>query len=85
MLYQKIQDMIKEWNPNEIHPLLDDEYNDEVKQIYNFINENQRKCGIGDLGQYIYVVFQKCCGNLFEKSQEECVQIANKIANKIIK
>jgi hypothetical protein len=78
-MYQKVQDVINEWNPVEIHPLLDDEYNGEVKQIYNFFKENQETFGIDELGQHIYDVFKKYCWDLFEKSQEECVQIAKKI------
>jgi hypothetical protein len=47
--YEKVLDVINEWNPIEIHPLLYDEYSKEL--IHNFIIDKQLACNEQELGQ----------------------------------
>ncbi|WP_017811048.1 DUF1871 family protein [Paenibacillus shenyangensis] len=75
---KKITLIINDWNPIEIYPLLDIEYDSEVKQIYELLTLNDTK---SELAEKIYQVFEKKFGKLFQNTLIECEVIAEKILN----
>ncbi|WP_046227617.1 DUF1871 family protein [Paenibacillus dauci] len=75
---KKITLIINDWNPIEIYPLLDIEYDSEVKQIYELLTLNDTKY---ELAEKIYQVFEKNFGKLFQNTLIECEVIAEKILN----
>jgi hypothetical protein len=74
--YNKIQEVINEWKPIEIYPLLYDEYKSEIVLIYKFIKASDL-CNEETLGKYLYSVFKEWGGHIFDKSLTECEQIAS--------
>ena len=66
-----IQEIINEWNPLEIYPLLKCEYQYEIKRI-----EDGMVSGGQSLGNIIYNVFRDSFGLQFQKSIEECEEVA---------
>jgi len=79
-LIKKITLIINDWNPIEIYPLLDIEYDSEVKQIYELLNTNDTT---SELAEKIYQVFEKNFGKLFQNTLIECEVIAEKILNSL--
>lgn len=72
----KISQIINDWNPIEIHPLLDSEYHSEVKKINELLTFNDTK---SELGEKIYQIFKEYFGKEFRKTYIECEEIAEKI------
>lgn len=81
-LIKKITQIINDWNPIEIYPLLDIEYDSEVKQIYELLTINDTK---SELAEKIYQVFEKNFGEQFQNTFIECEDIAEKILNALSK
>ncbi|MCP3747552.1 DUF1871 family protein [Paenibacillus sp. A3M_27_13] len=73
-----IVQMINEWNPIEIYPLLEDEYYSEIRKIYEISKETN---SVEELAEQIHFVFAQSFKKEFDKSIEECRLIAEKIIN----
>jgi hypothetical protein len=73
-----IVQMINEWNPVEIYPLLEDEYYSEIRKIHEKSMETNF---IGELANQIHSVFAQSFKKEFDKSIEDCQLIAEKIIN----
>lgn len=73
---KKISEIINDWNPIEIYPLLQDEYQYETKRIEDRIKDCQ---SIQTLTELIYSVFKDSFGGQFTKTNEDCKEIARKI------
>ncbi|QDY83103.1 DUF1871 family protein [Paenibacillus polymyxa] len=73
-----IVQMINEWNPSEIYPLLEDEYYSEIRKIYEKSKETN---SVEELAEQIHFVFAQSFKKEFDKSFEECRLIAEKIIN----
>ncbi|MFD2670566.1 DUF1871 family protein [Marinicrinis sediminis] len=76
MMSEKIIEMINEWNPIDIYPLLEEEYEDEVNQIKEACGHSQTS---EQLGEMIHHIFTQSFGQEFTKSREECNRMARKI------
>ncbi|AIQ22636.1 MULTISPECIES: DUF1871 family protein [unclassified Paenibacillus] len=73
---EKVMDIINKWNPIEIYPLLEDEYQSESKQIMIAdINSESAET----LAKEIFNVFNESFGKKFKKSLKECEVIAEEI------
>ncbi|MFS0837422.1 hypothetical protein [Paenibacillus sp. 1P03SA] len=79
-----IQEIINEWNPIEIEPLVDDEYSFEIKLISKFINEQQNELKIPALKDKINEIFINEFERFFTKSNES-INIAKKIMDASVK
>ena len=75
---EKMRDIINEWNPIEIYPLLIDEYNYEIKRIIDGSSNCTSKESLSNL---IYNVFFDSFGSEFKKSKESCEKIAEVICD----
>ncbi|AZH28724.1 DUF1871 family protein [Paenibacillus sp. M-152] len=73
-----IVQMINEWNPIEIYPLLEDEYYSEIHKIHEKSKETN---SIRELAKQIHSVFAQSFKKEFDKSIEDCQSIAEKIMN----
>ena len=71
-----IQQIINEWNPLEIYPLIQSEYQYEIERIEQGMASGEQSCG-----NLIYSVFRDSFGLQFEKTIEECEEIACKLRN----
>jgi len=76
--FYKIQEIINEWNPIEIEPLLDDEYSLEIRYIIEFINEQRSDLTLLALSDKINEVFHKEFERFYTPS-EQTFNIAKKI------
>ncbi|WP_068504930.1 DUF1871 family protein [Paenibacillus kribbensis] len=74
----EIVQIINEWNPIEIYPLIEDEYYSEIRKIYE-IKTNS----VEELAEQMHVVFAQAFKKEFNKSIEECRWIAEKIIDLI--
>ncbi|ASR46351.1 hypothetical protein B4V02_06500 [Paenibacillus kribbensis] len=74
----EIVEIINEWNPIKIYPLIEDEYYSEIRKIYE-IKTNS----VEELAEQIHVVFVQAFKKEFNKSIEECWWIAEKIIDLI--
>ncbi|MFC9775306.1 hypothetical protein [Paenibacillus chitinolyticus] len=77
-----IQEIINEWNPIEIEPLVDDEYSFEIEEINNFISQQKKELTITSLRDKINEVFIKEFERFFTKN-DESLDIAKKIMKKL--
>ncbi|MFT9370370.1 DUF1871 family protein [Paenibacillus polymyxa] len=77
-----IVQMINEWNPIEIYPLLEDEYYSEICKIYEKTKGTNSVEEL-ELAEQIHFVFAQSFKKEFDKSIEECRLIAEKIINVI--
>ena len=78
MNYNQIKDIINGWDPVnllETAPL--DEYSYEISKIYDFICKE--KITVDILANNIYQIFLESFGDVFIKSKEDCIVIADKI------
>lgn len=75
-MIRKISQIINDWNPIEIYPLLDSEYHTEVKKINELLTFNDTK---SELAEKIYQIFKEFFGKEFCKTFIECEEIAEKI------
>lgn len=72
----KLINIINEWNPMDIYPLLVDEYAYEIKRI-----QAMSRCeldNVCDLGKLIQIVFTDSFGERFSRPLEECIMVAKK-------
>ncbi|MFE4569804.1 hypothetical protein [Paenibacillus chitinolyticus] len=76
--FYKIQEIINEWNPIEIEPLLDDEYSFEVEYIVEFISEQKTDLTLLALRDKINEVFNQEFERFYTRS-EQTLHIAKKI------
>ncbi|MBV6714157.1 hypothetical protein KV564_10865 [Paenibacillus chitinolyticus] len=76
--FYKIQEIINEWNPIEIEPLLDDEYTLEIRYIIEFINEQKTDLTLHALRDKINEVFSKTFERYYTQS-EQTLEVARKI------
>ncbi|MFE6796494.1 hypothetical protein [Paenibacillus chitinolyticus] len=76
--FYKIQEIINEWNPIEIEPLLDDEYSLEIRYIIEFINEQRSDLTHLALRDKINEVFSKTFEGFYTQS-EQALAIAKKV------
>ncbi|MCY9591362.1 hypothetical protein PC41400_09060 [Paenibacillus chitinolyticus] len=76
--FYKIQEIINEWNPIEIEPLLDDEYSFEVEYIVEFISEQKTGLTLLALRETINEVFNQEFERFYTQS-EQTLDIAKKI------
>jgi hypothetical protein len=72
----EIVQMINEWNPIDIYPLLKDEYYSEIRKIYE---KSKETSSVEELAEQIHFVFAQSFQKEFNKSIEECQWIAEKI------
>ncbi|MNW45264.1 hypothetical protein D3C74_225250 [compost metagenome] len=73
---EKVREVINSWNPIEIYPLLEDEYNTETEKIMLAIrNTNSTQ----ELAGEIINVFTEAFGKEFTRSIEDCGVIAEEI------
>lgn len=72
----KIQKIINDWNPIEIYPLLQNEYQYEIKMIQDKITN---KISIKSLSDVIYSTFKDSFGEQFAKTNKDCEEIARQI------
>ncbi len=76
-----VSEIINDWDPIELFPYApSDEYSCEVALINDFLDKFEHGVKL-DLGYEIFQVFTKSFGDVFERDQDEC----NAIADKIIK
>ncbi|WP_217559890.1 hypothetical protein [Paenibacillus sp. GbtcB18] len=76
--FYKIQEIINEWNPIEIEPLLDDEYSLEIRYIMEFINEQRSDLSLLALRDTINEVFNQEFERFYIQS-EQALAIAKRI------
>ncbi|GKS09248.1 hypothetical protein YDYSY3_02480 [Paenibacillus chitinolyticus] len=76
--FYKIQEIINEWNPIEIEPLLDDEYSLEIRYIMEFINVQRSDLTLLALRDKINEIFSKTFEGFYTQS-EQTLDIAKKI------
>ncbi|MEC0248186.1 hypothetical protein P4H65_20525 [Paenibacillus chitinolyticus] len=76
--FYKIQEVINEWNPIEIEPLLDDEYFLEIRSIIEFINEHKTELTLLALRDKINEIFSKTFEGFYTQS-EQTLEVAKKI------
>lgn len=76
---KQITKIINNWNPIEIYPLLESEYEPEIKRIIAWITVN-REIDSFKLAQYINEVFIEYFGSLLYKiDKEKVLSVAKKI------
>ncbi|MVP02423.1 hypothetical protein [Paenibacillus lutrae] len=73
----EIKEIINEWNPIKIEPLLDDEYTVEVQLINDYLQKHE-DITFSDLGEKINDIFDNKFKGYFIKT-EESFYIAKKI------
>ncbi|MEK3881749.1 DUF1871 family protein [Paenibacillus sp. PL2-23] len=73
---RKILEIINDWNPVEIYPLLNDEYQEECKKISKEISVSD---SVDYIAEVIYKIFKYSFGKEFTNSIEDCREVAKKI------
>lgn len=68
--------IINEWNPIDIYPLLEDEYSFESQKVLEATSSTNT---VNELANEVFNIFEKSFGKEFEKSIDECRIIAEKI------
>lgn len=79
MKYDYVKQQINLWDP--IGLLIhtpDDEYEDEIKQIYFFLNSS-KNLSKETVGKKIYDIFSCSFDSTFNQSLAECIHIAEKL------
>ena len=76
---EKIKEIINEWDPIGLMTLVpSDEYKEEASEIFCFY---QNCSDVRTLADRIKEIFTDQFGNFFDKTYEECFDIASKILN----
>lgn len=76
-----VVNIINKWNPVEIHPLLENEYYPEIKEIVKFIKESESVL-LEDFALEIDNIFIKFFGsNIYKSNLNKCKEIATEILN----
>lgn len=75
-----ISEIINNFDPLDLMPFApQDEYYTEIKEIYNFIQNNSH-CDVDTLARQIYTIFLNNLGaEVFTKRMQECKEVAQKI------
>lgn len=73
----KIREIINEWNPMEIFPLIESEYDYEISRV--LLELKNRLMLVEELGNIIYNVFKDSFSTRFDKGIDECIEVAKKI------
>ncbi|MDP4097659.1 YugE family protein [Paenibacillus sp. P96] len=68
--------IINEWNPVDIYPLLEDEYSSESQKVFEAMDFTNT---VDELADEVFNIFEKSFGKEFEKSIDECKFIAERI------
>lgn len=68
--------IINEWNPLDIYPLLEDEYAFESQKVLEATSSANT---VNELANEVINIFEKSFGKKFDKSVDECRIIAEKI------
>ncbi len=71
-----IINIINDWNPINIYPLLEDEYLDETQQILEVFEFSKT---IDNLANHIFSIFKESFDKEFDKNIDDCKIIARKI------
>jgi hypothetical protein len=74
---ETMRQVINNWNPIEIYPLLENEYQYEIKRIREGIAISNSS--IQSLSNLVYTVFKDSFGEQFQKTIEDCREIACKL------
>jgi hypothetical protein len=72
----KVIQIINEWNPVEIYPLLEDEYYSQSVEIFEAAKNSN---AVEELTKVIFDIFKQSFGKEFNRSIEDCEKIAIKI------
>jgi hypothetical protein len=75
-MISKIIEIVNNWNPIQIYPLLQDEYYSESKKIEETIVEFK---SAESIEEEVFSIFKQSFGEQFTKSIEECQIFANEI------
>lgn len=76
---EKLIEIINNWNPADIYPLLEDEYYPEIIRIEEFIVRT-KELTINTLATFINFTFINAFDeNIFAKSFKDCESVAEKI------
>ncbi len=73
-----IVEIINNWNPIEIYPLLKEEYDIEIEKIMEVMDD---RLSVQELAEKIFEVFTTFFGKQFTKTMEECERVASEIIN----
>lgn len=73
----KIKEIINEWNPLEIFPLIESEYDYEISRV--LLELKNQSMLVEELGEIIYNVFKDSFSTQFDKGIDECIELAKKI------
>ncbi len=71
---QKLRLILSKWNPIEIYPLFEAEYDYEINRIVEKLDEWESSAF--EIGIIIHNVFKDSFGDIFDKTIEECTLIA---------
>ncbi len=71
--FEKATLIINEWNPAGIYPLLYEEYEREVSEVIQIVVDHE---SVQAIATCIYALFKRQFGTEFDKSHEECEQVA---------
>jgi hypothetical protein len=79
-MLSKVTKAVNEFDPLDLLPYAPpDEYDSEIKEISSFL-ENNNECNLDILSYKIFDIFKKTLGDeIFDKSIEDCYQVARKI------
>lgn len=81
---KEIVNIINDWNPIEIYPLLDDEYYPEIKELLKIISQNNN-ISVKELAIEIDNIFIRFFGNdIYISDINKCEEIAAIILKKIL-
>jgi hypothetical protein len=78
-IQQSIKEIINQWNPIDIYPLLDDEYEVEINIILDqILDQYQNRNNRNNISDVIFKTFSDVFGEkLFSKTLEDCLEISN--------
>lgn len=81
MRYEKIKQIIDEWDPIDLlSHAPKDEYDEETKEVSKLISATNEAITVELIGKIIYTVFSKHFGsNTFTCNLDECMCVAEKI------
>lgn len=75
----KLRRIINEWNPLEIFPLIESEYDYEISRV---LLEVENKSILDEkLGSIIYKIFKDSFSTQFDKTIGDCIEVAKIILN----
>ncbi len=78
---QLLRLIINKWNPIEIHPLIEAEYDYEIDRI--LLKFNNKNLSIEEKGDIIYQIFKDSFSEIFVYSVAECTIIAKEYTDSV--